>query len=107
MKEQGLAGVEIQSVYDALPAVASHKTVVYGSAEWADRVAMCIEEAAKLGMKVDLTPGSGWPYAGPWVDNEHAGQMLESETISVDGPAKANGEFSNARPCHCRNDAAH
>jgi hypothetical protein len=29
MKEQGLAGVEIQSVYDALPAVTSHKPVDY------------------------------------------------------------------------------
>jgi hypothetical protein len=98
MKEQGLAGVEIQSVYDALPSVVSHKPVVYASAEWADRVAMCIEEAAKLGMKVDLTPGSGWPYAGPWVDNEHAGQMLESQTITVEGPAKRTENFQTHGP---------
>jgi alpha-L-rhamnosidase len=98
MKEQGLAGVEIQSVYDALPAVTSHKPVDYASPDWADRVAMCIEEAAKLGMKVDLTPGSGWPYAGPWVNNEHAGQMLESETISVKGPVKQMETFQTRGP---------
>jgi hypothetical protein len=88
MKEQGLAGVEIQSLYDALPAVSGHQPVVYASPEWADRVAMCIEEAAKLGMKVDLTPGSGWPYAGPWIDNDHAGQALESRTISAGSPGE-------------------
>jgi hypothetical protein len=88
MKEQGLAGVEIQSLYDALPAVPGHKPVVYASPEWADRVAMCIEEAAKLGMKVDLTPGSGWPYAGPWIDDAHAGQSLESQTVSMGNPGE-------------------
>src|ERR1017187_1123983 len=88
MKEQGLAGVEIQSLYDALPAVPGHKPVVYASPEWADRVAMCIEEAAKLGMKVDLTPGSGWPYAGPWIDDAHAGQGLESQTVSMGNPGE-------------------
>lgn len=98
MKEQGLAGVEIQSVYDALPAVASHKAVVYASPEWADRVAMCVEEAAKLDMKVDLTPGSGWPYAGPWVDNEHAGQSLDSETISANGPGQQQVKFQPHGP---------
>jgi hypothetical protein len=83
MKEQGLAGVEIQSLYDATPLVSNHTTVTFASPEWADRVAMCIEEAAKLGLKVDLTPGSGWPYAGPWVDDHHAGQSLQSNTVAL------------------------
>ncbi len=83
IKEQGLAGVEIQSLYDATPAVSNHTTVTFASPEWADRVAMCIEEAARLGLKVDLTPGSGWPYAGPWVDDAHAGQSLQSKTVPV------------------------
>ncbi|HUJ08914.1 MAG TPA: glycosyl hydrolase [Verrucomicrobiae bacterium] len=98
MKEEGLAGVEIQSIYDALPAVGDHKPVNYASPEWADRVATCVKEAAKLGMKVDLTPGSGWPYAGPWIDNEHAGQMLESKTISVEGPEQQMPDFTAHGP---------
>ena len=98
MKEQGLAGVEIQSLYDALPIVRGHKPVVYASPEWADRVAACIEEAAKLGLKVDLTPGSGWPYAGPWVDNEHAGQSLDSQTVSLDGAGERHAIFQPRGP---------
>jgi hypothetical protein len=98
MKEQGLAGVEIQSLYDAWPAVPGHKPVVYASPEWADRVAACVEEAAKLGMKVDLTPGSGWPYAGPWVDNAHAGQSLDSQTVPLDGPGERQATFEPHGP---------
>ena len=98
MKEQGLAGVEIQSVYDAAPQVKSHKPVDYASPEFFDRVAMCIEEAAKLGMKVDFTPGSGWPYAGPWIDKDHAGQSLESKTIFSEGPGKWMESFQTTEP---------
>ncbi|MGD1020253.1 MAG: glycosyl hydrolase [Verrucomicrobiia bacterium] len=98
MKEQGLAGVEIQSLYDALPVVPGHKPVVYASSEWADRVAVCVEEAAKLGLKVDLTPGSGWPYAGPWVDNEHAGESLASQTVSLDGAGMRHVPFQPRGP---------
>ncbi len=98
MKEQGLAGVEIQSLYDALPAVPGHKPVAYASPEWADRVAACIEEAAKLGLKVDLTPGSGWPYAGPWIDNARAGQNLDSQTVPLDGPGERQAIFQPRGP---------
>jgi hypothetical protein len=98
MKEQGLAGVEIQSLYDALPAVPGHQPVVYASSEWADRVAMCIKEAAKLGMKVDLTPGSGWPYAGPWINGARAGQSLDSQTIPLDGPGERQAIFQARGP---------
>ncbi|MGA2140238.1 MAG: glycosyl hydrolase [Verrucomicrobiia bacterium] len=98
MKEQGLAGVEIQSLYDALPAVPGHQPVVYASLEWADRIAACIEEAAKLGMKVDLTPGSGWPYAGLWIDDAHAGQSLGSQTVPLDGPGERQAIFQPRGP---------
>jgi len=98
MKEQGLAGVEIQSTYDALPAVPSHQPVTYASPEWADRVAICIQEAAKLDMKVDLTPGSGWPYGGTWVNDEYAGQSLGSETIPVTGPGLREAAFQPLGP---------
>ncbi|HVM62456.1 MAG TPA: glycosyl hydrolase [Verrucomicrobiae bacterium] len=98
MKQQGLGGVEIQSIYDALPAVPDHKPVLYASPEWADRVATCIKEAANLGLKVDLTPGSGWPYAGPWLDNTHAGQGLASQPITLDGPGVRQVTFKPQGP---------
>jgi len=98
MKDQGLAGVEIQSLYDALPAVPGHKTVLFASPEWVNRVATCMREAAKLGMKVDLTPGSGWPYAGPWVDNDHAGQSLASQAITMNGPGQQRITFRPKGP---------
>ena len=46
-------------------------------------------------MKVDLTPRSGWPYAGPWLTNEYTGQMLESQHDFARRPRQTNRSFSN------------
>lgn len=86
MKEQGLGGVEIQSIYAAKPEVPGHSIAPFASPEWVERVVACIEEAAKLGLKVDLTPSSGWPFGGPFVDDPLKPKNLRRMTVRLKGP---------------------
>ena len=74
MKEAGIGGVEIQSFNFGLnpkpaPDVAA-RVESFLSPEWFGHVKHAIEEGQRLGMIVDLTFGSGWPFGGPHIPPE-------------------------------------
>ena len=58
----------------------------YGSPEYVDMLRFANEHAAKLGMRVDLTLGSGWPYGGPNIPIDLAAGKLRVVTVEL--PAK-------------------
>ena len=67
MQGAGIGGVEIQPVYalsldDPARGI---KNLPYLSSEFLDRVHFADTTARSLGMRVDITLGSGWPYGGP------------------------------------------
>jgi alpha-L-rhamnosidase len=67
MKADGIGGVELAFVY---PQVVDNpeKGLVnqrFLSQAMLDNVAYAQAEARKLGLRVDVTLGSGWPYGGP------------------------------------------
>ncbi len=35
------------------------------------------DEAKRLGLEVDMTMGSGWPFGGPWISNELSPKFLD------------------------------
>src|SRR5580692_3633168 len=61
MKEGGIGGFEVQPVYP-LTLDGNYK---YLSPEFLEALRFTGEKARELGLRMDLTFGSGWPYGGP------------------------------------------
>jgi len=100
MKAAGIGGVEIQPVYPLElddPKKGFHNSP-YLSPEFLDRIGLASRVAKELGMRVDITLGSGWPYGGPDTPiTEAAGRLrIErtpvSDAHSLPVPAMENGE---------------
>ncbi len=88
MKAGGIGGVEIQPVYpvaldDAATGIVTHPFL--SEAFLAD-VRHAAEAARSLGLRVDLTVGSGWPFGGPQVPiADAAGKLRIQRTIVAPG----------------------
>jgi hypothetical protein len=67
MRGAGIGGVEIQPVYPLLLDDESKgvRNLSYMSPEFLDAVNFANKTAQSMGMRVDITLGSGWPYGGP------------------------------------------
>jgi len=101
MKEGGIGGVEVQAVYPLALDDESKglKNLTYLSPEFLDALRFTSQKAKELGMRMDLTIGSGWPYGGPRVTADHAAGRLRLERARVPGggrrvplPDLSNGE---------------
>lgn len=62
----GVGGVEITPIYGARGA--EDRYLDFLSAEWIEAVAFTTQEARRLGLRVDMATGTGWPFGGPWVE---------------------------------------
>ncbi|MBN2152824.1 MAG: hypothetical protein JW839_15340, partial [Candidatus Lokiarchaeota archaeon] len=87
MSLAGFGGVEIQTIYSALPGhpVEGYHDMAWLGDEWLDMVACAVETGKELGMQVDLTFGSGWPFGGPHIDKLHASCRLASHSTPLAG----------------------
>jgi hypothetical protein len=101
MKAADIGGVEIQTVYPLNLDDSSNqfRNLPFLSADHLHALRFAFDTAKKLGLRVDLTLGSGWPYGGPDVPvNEAAGRLrverarADGSTTSVPVPAMENGE---------------
>jgi len=98
MKEGGIGGFEVQPVYPLLLDESSgRKTLPFLSDEFIDALRFTAAKARELGLRFDLTLGSGWPFGGPTVKIDHAAARLRYEHVKVDGnfvkvPAISSGE---------------
>lgn len=72
----GIGGVEICPIYGAIGA--ESRFVPYLSEAWMEALRHTLKEAERLGLKVDLTTGTGWPFGGPKVDESTASANLTS-----------------------------
>jgi glycosyl hydrolase family 106( putative alpha-L-rhamnosidase) len=89
MRDAGLRGVELQPVYPLVtddPQLGIRNTR-YFSPEWFDLLRHTVEEARRLGLQLDLTLGSGWPYGGPFIPVELAARKLQVVMRDVMGPS--------------------
>ena len=95
MKAAGVGGVEIATLYPLAlddPQMGFHN-YAFVSDEHLDNLKFAIEQARRLGMRVDITLGSGWPFGGPHIPVTQAAGELRTERLSV--PA---GQTSAAVP---------
>src|SRR5271157_2277539 len=89
MKEGGIGGVEVQPTYPLAlddPATGFHN-FKYLSPEFLDALTFTGQKAQELGLRMDLTLCSGWPYGGPHISIDQAAGRLR--VVRVTAPADA------------------
>ena len=85
MKDGGIGGVEIQPVYPVMLDDPARGLVnlPYLSDGFLDAVSFANDKARELGMRVDITLGSGWPYGGPHTPIDLASAKLRVERLAI------------------------
>ena len=85
MHAGGFGGFELASVYPlALDDPAKGiRNLRYTSPEMVDMLRVAQEHGRELGMRVDLTLGSGWPFGGPHIPLELAAERLKLVAVPV------------------------
>jgi hypothetical protein len=70
----GIGGVEITPIYGAKGAEEDYRPFL--SPTWMAALAHTTKEAHRLGLKVDMATGTGWPFGGPGVPPADGSQGL-------------------------------
>ncbi len=101
MKAGGIGGFEVQPTYPlALDGeVPGLKNLKFMSPEFLDALKFTGAKAKELGLRFDLTLGSGWPYGGPGFSIDEAAGRLRAQSVdfavgatSVPVPALRDGD---------------
>lgn len=84
MRAAGIGGVEIQPVYPlALDDPGNgFRNLRFLSPEFLEALHFTENKARQLGIRVDLTLGSGWPFGGPTIPVELSAARLRIEPLS-------------------------
>jgi len=85
MKDGGIGGFEIATVYPLAvddPSTGFHN-YPYLSNEFLDRIAFASRRARELGLRMDLTIGSGWSFGGPHIAPALAASRLRSDRREI------------------------
>jgi hypothetical protein len=91
MRAAGIGGVELAYLYPLAldnPATGFHNTP-FLSPEHLDALRFAADEARRLGLRVDVTLGSGWPLGGPEIPVTQAAGKLRVESQIVEPGATA------------------
>ena len=85
MKAGGIGGVEVQTTYplELDNPLTGFRNYSFLSDEHLDALRFASEKARELGMRFDLTLGSGWPYGGPTVPITQAAGRLRVLAVTV------------------------
>lgn len=86
MKEGGIGGFEVQPTYPLLPDAPAGgiRNLPFLSDDFLDALRFTSTKARELGLRMDLTLGSGWPFGGAQVSIEDAAGMLRTERVRVE-----------------------
>jgi hypothetical protein len=80
MKAGGIGGFDVEPVYplalDGQPP--GIKNLPLLSPEHLDALRFTAEKAKELGLRMDITLGSGWPYGGPQISRSNAADALHA-----------------------------
>jgi hypothetical protein len=91
MRQGGFGGFEVQATYPLSvdnPSL-DIRNVPFLSAEHLDAITFTAAMARQLGLRMDLTLGSGWPYGGPMFSTEEgAGRLLQLPPVRVAAGAR-------------------
>lgn len=88
LKDAGFGGVEITAIYGTKGY--ENKDIKFFSPEWMDILKYTLEEGKRLGLGIDLANASGWPFGGPWVDDDNACKNVRYKIYSLKSGEKLN-----------------
>ena len=85
MKEAGIGGFEVQPVYplELDSAGRGIHNLPFLSPQFLDALHFASVKARELGLRTDLTLGSGWPYGGPEIPIALAAGRLRCERVPI------------------------
>lgn len=86
MRDGGIGGVEVQPVYALLPddEKAGIKNLPYLSDEFLEMLKFTADKTRELGMRFDLTLGSGWSFGGAKTPLSEAAGQIRFERVKID-----------------------
>lgn len=85
MKAAGIGGVEIATLYPLAldDPQTGFRNLQFLSDEHIDAIRFATEQARRLGLRVDITLGSGWPFGGPHIPVTLAAGGLRVEKVAI------------------------
>ena len=92
IKANGFGGLEITPIYGILGEEESF--IDFLSPEWMDMLEHTLEEAQRLGLGIDMATGTGWPFGGPWVNDEQASKYLAYQVYDLSEGERIKDEIS-------------
>jgi hypothetical protein len=90
-RQAGLGGVEICPIYGAKGF--ENRYLDFLSPKWMEALAHTTSEAKRLGLGVDLTTGTGWPFGGPGVSTAEASSRVVLKRYDIAGGARLNSKL--------------
>lgn len=84
-RDAGFGGVEICPIYGAKGS--EDKYIDFLSPKWLRMLAHTTAEAKRLGLGVDMTTGTGWPFGGPTVTADDASARVVLKRYELAGGA--------------------
>jgi hypothetical protein len=92
MKSAGIGGVLIMEVDQGAPL----GPVAFGGPEWRKLFQFVCEEAARLGLEVNMNNDAGWcGSGGPWITPDLAAQKVVWTETAVKGPKHFDGKLAD------------
>ncbi len=85
MKAAGIGGAEIATLYPLAldDPETGFRNLPYLSDDYIDALRFAAAEAAQLGLRIDITLGSGWPFGGPHIPVTQAAGEMRVETVEI------------------------
>ncbi|GAO29460.1 glycosyl hydrolase [Geofilum rubicundum] len=80
-EQQGFGGVEIAPIYGAKGF--EDEYISYLSPKWMEMLDYLIEQSDSLGLGVDMTNGTGWPFGGPHITPDVAAGRLFIQSYEI------------------------
>jgi alpha-L-rhamnosidase len=81
LAEAGIGGVEVTPIYGVRGTEA--RFIRYLSPEWMAMLDHALSEATRLKIGVDMATGTGWPFGGPWVDDDTEARSIAHKTMTL------------------------
>ena len=88
LRDSGIGGVEITPIYGVRGA--EDQFIPYLSDRWVRMLEHTVSQADALDMGVDMATGTGWPFGGPWVDDNNASVSLAHREWVLNGGERLN-----------------
>lgn len=100
LSQANIGGVEITPIYG----VAGHEDQFtdFLSPEWMDLLEHTLSEGRRLDLGIDMATGTGWPFGGPWIQEDEASRRLYYKTYEVKAGRQLSERISYTQEAYLR-----